>query len=131
LASLLSDDRQGVEAEAKSAQADYLLLRLDQRLIELPPGVDVVEFVRHDGKPPAPSGGGVAKAVAKSLTLAALRDRFIDARRGGREPSTQYTTGIHFKHLVGTLGEAFPLAELAQADLQRHDGDRPAASRGR
>ena len=29
------------EAEAKSAQVDYLLLRLKQRLIELPPGVEL------------------------------------------------------------------------------------------
>ncbi len=40
------------EAEAKAAQVDYLLLRLKQRLIELPPGVGIVEFVQHDGKPP-------------------------------------------------------------------------------
>ncbi len=40
------------EARAKSAQADYLLLRLRQRLIELPPGVGVVEFILHDEKPP-------------------------------------------------------------------------------
>lgn len=109
------------EAEAKAAQVDYLLLRLNQRLIELPPGVGIVDFVRFDGKPPAPSGGeGVAKTVATSLTLGSLRDRFIDARRGGREESTQKTSGIHFKHLVATLGERFPLPELTQADLQRH-----------
>src|SRR5262249_10913236 len=39
---------------------------------------------------------------------------------GGRGNSTQKTTGIHFKHLVGTLGERFPLADLTQADLLRH-----------
>src|SRR3954451_7466940 len=38
------------EARAKAAQVEYLLLRLDQRLIELPPGVDIAEFVRFDGK---------------------------------------------------------------------------------
>jgi hypothetical protein len=40
------------EARAKAAQVEYLLLRLNQRLIELPPGIGIVEYVRHDGKPP-------------------------------------------------------------------------------
>ncbi len=40
------------EAEAKAAQVDYLLLRLKQRLIDLPPGVDIADFLQHDGKPP-------------------------------------------------------------------------------
>jgi hypothetical protein len=43
------------EARAKSAQVDYLLMRLKQRLVELPPGVDIVAFVQYDGKPPASS----------------------------------------------------------------------------
>jgi len=38
------------EAGAKAAQVEYLLLRLDQRLIELPPGVDIAEFVRFSGE---------------------------------------------------------------------------------
>ena len=41
------------EASAKSAQADYLLMRPKQRLIELPGGAEIVDFVRYDGKPPA------------------------------------------------------------------------------
>ena len=44
------------EAEAKAAQVDYLLMRLKQRLIELPPGIGIVEFVRHDGKAPRCQG---------------------------------------------------------------------------
>jgi hypothetical protein len=43
------------EAEAIAAQVDYLLMRLKQGLIELPPDVDIAEFVQHDGKPPAPA----------------------------------------------------------------------------
>ncbi len=33
------------EARAMSAQAEYLLLRLKQRLIQLPPGVGIIEFI--------------------------------------------------------------------------------------
>jgi len=40
----------GAEAEAKVAHVDYLLMRLRQRLIELPAGTDIVSFVEQDGK---------------------------------------------------------------------------------
>jgi hypothetical protein len=38
------------EAHAKSDQANYLLIRLRQRLIGLPPGVDIREFLQRDGQ---------------------------------------------------------------------------------
>ncbi len=44
------------EAQAKAAQVEYLLMRLQQALIELPPGVEIVDFVRHDANPPEPRG---------------------------------------------------------------------------
>jgi integrase len=106
------------EAEAKAAQVNYLLMRIKQGLIELPPGVDIVEFVQNDGKPPASAAPKVDGR--KTLTLAMLRDRFLATRATSREKSTLYTAGIHFGHLVDTLGEQFPLAAFGQADLQRH-----------
>lgn len=106
------------EAEAKAAQVDYLLMRLKQGLIELPPGVGIAEFVQHDGKPPAPATP--VSASRKALTLATLRDRYLATRATGREKCTLYTDRIHFKHLVATIGEQFPLEGLGQADLQRH-----------
>jgi integrase len=106
------------EAEAKAAQVEYLLMRLNQGLIELPPGVDIAEFVQHDGKPPA--AATPVGASRRALTLAALRDRYLATLATGREQSTLYTAGIHFKHLITTLGEKYPLEGLGQADLQRH-----------
>lgn len=35
------------EPEAKASQVDYLLMRLKQGLVTLPPGVDIVAFVRQ------------------------------------------------------------------------------------
>jgi integrase len=105
------------EARAKAAHVDYLLLRLKQRLIDLPPGVDIVAFLQFDGRPPE---GDVAKTVARALTLGKLRDRSLAARSEGREASTIRTGRIHFKHLVATLGESLLLSELTQSDLQRH-----------
>ncbi len=54
------------EAASKAAQIDYLLMRLKQRLIELPPDVDIAEFVvltpvpgPGRGRYPAPAGRAV------------------------------------------------------------------------
>ena len=75
----------GEEAESKAAQVDYLLMRLKQRLIELPPGIDIVEFVQFDGKPPAdvqevPPNRGNSR-------LPDFRDRYLcDAPRFARRP---------------------------------------------
>jgi integrase len=106
------------EAEAKAAHVEYLLMRLKQGLLELPPDIGIVEFVQHDGKPaPAATPRSASRNV---ITLGKLRDQFLATRTTGRETSTLYTAAIHFKHLVATLGEQYPLVGLAQADLQRH-----------
>ncbi|OJW17050.1 MAG: recombinase XerD [Planctomycetales bacterium 71-10] len=107
------------EAEAKASHVEYLLLRLRQGLLEIPPDVDVVEFVRHDGTPPAKRT--VHRAAARrSGTLVELRDRYLATHEGAHEKSTLYTAGIHFKHLIQTLGDDYRLSGLAQADLQKH-----------
>ena len=106
------------EAEAKAAHVDYLLLRLKQRLIALPPGIDIVTFVQFDGKPPTGAAG--TPVAPTSLPLRALRDRYLEGHRGALEANTLYIARIHFNHLVATLGEAFPLPELRLGDLQRH-----------
>jgi hypothetical protein len=43
----------GQVTRAEAAQVDYLMMRLKQGLIALPPGADVVALVRHDGTIPA------------------------------------------------------------------------------
>lgn len=101
------------EADAKSAQVDYLLLRLKQGLIEIPPGMGIVDFVQFDGKP-------VTRSVTKTLRLTDLCDRFLGARASAVEESTQKTSGIHFKHLVTSMGAEFPVVKLTHTDLQRH-----------
>lgn len=103
------------EAAAKSAQVEYLLLRLNQRLIELPPGVGIVEYVQHDGKPPA---GAPAIPERRPLTLTALRDRYLGTHRGSLEKSTVEGIELHFRHQVGAFGEGFPIGALTLADLQ-------------
>jgi integrase len=115
------------EARAKSSQVDYLLMRLKQRLVELPPAVDIVEFVRHDGKPPLSLH---AIPERQALTLTALRDRYLETHRRSLEPRTIEGIELHFKHLCTALGEAFPIRELKLTDLQGYV-DRRAKAKGK
>lgn len=112
------------EAEAKANQADYLLMRLKQNLLHLPPGMDIVTFVEFDGKPPHQT------SEKDCLSLAGLRDRYLETHRNGSlEQSTLDGIELHFKHLIGTLGAGFPIADLSMADLQQHI-DRRAKKKG-
>jgi integrase len=101
------------EAHAKSAQVDYLLMRLRQRLIELPPGVDIVAFVQYDGKPPASSIAPVDAPSRQRLTLAALRDRYLATHEHAKETNT--LTDEEREELWECLFLTFPeIAELLQ-----------------
>ena len=112
------------EAEAKANQADYLLMRLKQNLLHLPPGMDIVTFIEFDGKPPHQT------AEKDCLALVGLRDRYLETHRNGNlEQSTLDGIQTHFKHLAGTLGEGFPIVDLSMADLQKHI-DRRAKKKG-
>lgn len=103
------------EADSKASQVDYLLMRLKQGLIALPDGVDIVDFIQHDGKPPARQA-----APVPHLTLAAFRDRYIAAHSGAHESNTIGTAKTHFRHFAVTLGEGFSITSLSQGDLQGH-----------
>src|SRR5262245_49346701 len=67
------------EADAKAAHVDYLLMRLKQRLIELPPGTDIVSFLEQDGKTE------VAEKAARhreAANLGTLRERYLATHAG-------------------------------------------------
>lgn len=105
------------EAEAKAAQVGYLLLRLKQRLAVVPPGMDIVQYVQFDGKEP-PS---IPPAQAPDkLTLAQFRDRYLATHEASLEANTVANIRMHFRHITGRLGEAFPIAELSLSDLQQY-----------
>jgi integrase len=113
------------EAEATSAQVDYLLMRLEQHFVAIPPGADVVAFIRSGGKP---ESEGVPAQRAE-LTLAGLRDRYLETHdNGSLEKTSLDGIRLHFRHLVATLGERFPVQTLSLADLQRHADRRAKAS---
>jgi len=107
------------ETEAKGVKAryEYLLRLLGQRLLTLPAGMDVVTFLRHDGKPPEVEGA----PDRPELLFAAFRDEYLKTvGNGSVENNTLYTSRIHLAHVADTLGERFPIVSLTHADLQRH-----------
>jgi hypothetical protein len=99
------------EARAKADQVEYLLMRLDQGLLFLPPGSDIVAFVRHDGTIPVIQGA-TSVPTRSEPTLADLRDRYLETHGNGTlEHHTLRGIRRHFRHLVRLLGEGFPIRE--------------------
>src|SRR5581483_7163607 len=97
------------EAEAKVRQVDYLLMRLKQRLVQLPAGTDIVSFLQFDGSPPA-AVPTLPEAPRKAVTLAHLRDKYLATLGNGTvETNSLATIRIHINHACRELGEAFPL----------------------
>jgi hypothetical protein len=115
------------EARAKADQVEYLLMRLDEGLIALPPGADIVTFVRHDGT--IPSSGG--ERCSGRTTLASFRGRYLETHGNGTlEAHTLRGINRHFRHLTRELGDDFPNRDLSLRDLQRYV-DRRAKAKAR
>ena len=105
------------EALLWKARVEHLLMRLKQRLLEVPPGCTVVQFMQHDGKPPA----NLSTAVRKDTTFGQLRDQYVETfSNGAIEANSLCTVRIHLNHLETTLGKRFLLAGLSMASLQGH-----------
>jgi hypothetical protein len=112
------------EAQAIAGGAEKTLLRLDQGLLELPEGADLLTFVLSDGQ------RAEKPVVAPTLSLQELLDRYTAAHAGGAlEANSLATVAMHLRHFRETLGKRFPIPSLATADLQRHV-DRRAKERG-
>lgn len=121
------------EAVAKLGMANYLLLRLAQRLAEVPAGTPIADYLKFDGQPAPPDVPArnksavvpaqiaeVAAPVCSAITLAQLRDQFLMARESAWEASTLATVRMHFRHLAAHFGETFPITSLTAADLQTY-----------
>ena len=105
------------EAQGVKARYEYLLRLISQRLLALPPGMDIVTFLRNDGKPSEKN----AAPAPRDIGFAAFRDEYLKTiGNGAVESNTLGTSRIHLAHLKETLGERFPMPELTHADLQRH-----------
>ena len=115
------------EAENKSRQVDYLLMRLKQRLIVLPEGTDIVTFIEHDGKPPD-IGPTLADAPRQAVTLGHLKDRYLTTHANGTvEANSLDTCRLHLGHFCRLFGDGFPLGELSLAKMQDYVNHRAKA----
>jgi integrase len=104
------------EADAFAGKVEYLLLRIRQRLIHVPPGVAISDFILQDGKVAEPEAPPV-----EPIAFRQLRDRYLETHENGAlEENSLDTVKMHLRHLEHTLGEGFPVQELSLADLQRH-----------
>ena len=104
------------EADLATANVERILLRVKQKLLLLPAGVGIVEFVKNDGRAPTTNG-----PLPSTLDFHTLKERYLSAHsKGSMEESSLGTIKIHLKHLQVTLGERFQIGQLAPADLQRH-----------
>jgi integrase len=104
-----------IEARSVKGKVEYLLMRLKQHLLDLPPGCDIVTFVQWDGKPP-----GVLPVPVRELTLLELREEYFRSQDGKLEKTTLDGIRQHFNHLVRILGEKCHIPSLARADLQKY-----------
>lgn len=104
------------EAEAKSSQVDYLLLRIKQKLVRVPQGVEIEDFVLNDGKVIEPQ-----EAVAVKLGLGQFVKRYLETHGNGSfEANSLKTAKVQLGHFEKTFGESFPVQSLTLADLQQH-----------
>lgn len=105
------------EARQWKAKAEHLLMRLDQGMIEIPPGVAITDFIRHDGKPPITP----AAKKARQTTLHELRESYVTTHAAGAiEKSTLDTVRVHLDRLEETYGKHFVLCGLTVSRLQDH-----------
>ncbi len=106
------------EADNKARQVDYLLMRLKQKLIVLPEGMDIVTFIEHDGNPPD-AGPTLPAAPRQVVTLAILKDRYLTTHGNGTiEANSLDTCRLHLTHFCRVLGDGLPLGELTLSKLQ-------------
>ncbi len=108
------------EAEHKAKQVEYLLMRLKQRLLVLPDGVDIVAFVEHDGNPPD-VGPTLPASVRQTVALGHLKDRYLQTHSNGTiEANSLDTCRLHLSHFCRVLGNGLPLVDLTLSKLQEY-----------
>ena len=112
------------EASAKAARVEELLA-LETGLVAIPAGVEVVEFVRHDGKPPGPRTG--PSPPPRRSPSAHFRDRYLETHA----PRSRSGPRRHPAPLQAPLlpGRPFPDPRALAPDLQGYV-ERRAKARG-
>src|SRR4051794_20123163 len=91
------------DAAAKAARVDELLGLLKRQLVSIPAGVEIVDFIRYDGKPPETASEVPVPSLA-AMNLGLLRDQYLATHASSLEERTLDGIRLHFKHLASHLG---------------------------
>jgi integrase len=103
-------------ADALRGGVEKTLMMLNQGLLQLPKGADVVGFVKAGGKVAEP-----ALPLPDRCNLKKLTDAYLQSNaNGAMEENSLATVRMHLGHFLATLGERFDVQSLALPDLQRH-----------
>jgi len=88
-----------------------------QKMLEVPAGCTINDFILHDGKPPVKA----AFTKVKTSTLNELREAYLTIFGGGAiEANTLYMAKIHLNHIEETYCKKFMLSTLTLTKLQEH-----------
>jgi integrase len=115
-------------ALAFAERVEELLALIGRRLITVPPGVDITDFLANDGK-----AEEVPTPIPQVVTFATFKEKYLATHGSGvMEENSLATAEMHLKHFEKTLGVSVLLQDLTTADLQRHlDRRRQKKHRGK
>ena len=116
-----------VAAEAVAGGVKRTLMMLEQGLLRIPAGANVVSFILSGGQEvKLPHASPIPKVEV--ATLGNLKTQYVDAISiGSMEENSLNTVKMHLKHFVGILGEDFELPGLKLSHLQGHVNTRAKA----
>jgi hypothetical protein len=107
LHSFTLDESDQIQAAGAKAEVEELLRLLKRKLIDIPPGCSIEDFLRHRGKPPEEED---FSRSPKETTFKELRDSYVRTHSNGTiEQTTLGTCKLHLSHFAATLGESFPV----------------------
>jgi integrase len=111
-------------AQGLKGGIEKTLMLLDQKVLKVPDGVDVLPFIVSNGQIEPPSTKTAERASSpppKDVTLRELKDHYLQAHSAGAmEKNSLATVDMHLRHFIKTLGINFPVQTLTLARLQEH-----------
>jgi integrase len=112
-------------AVALKGSIERTILQLQQRLLRVPDGADVKEFIVSGGQiavPKAATQPAEPPATKPTpLTLEQVKTKYVETMSiGAIEENSLDTVKMHLRHFLRSLGADFPLQNLTQANLQEH-----------
>jgi integrase len=111
-------------AEGLKGGIEKTLMLLDQKVLKVPPGLDVLSFVLSNGQVEQPAAQPAEEANGTppaDMTLRELKDRYLEAHSAGAmEKNSLDTVAMHLRHFIKTFGVNFPVQTVTLAKLQEH-----------